>query len=97
MEQLRVSILILGALLSVAGLLLLGFGRPHGRLARRITCTGAPFMPVTTYTALLGTYAPSRGGFLSPLTLGLIMLSPWLLLWLVACFLAWAAGKTPRS
>ena len=100
MEQLRTAILGVGALLSVAGLVLLGFGWPRGPLSRRITCIGVGFLPLAVYTAWLASYAPpppGHGGFLSPWTLGLVMLSPWLLVWLVACFVAWAVGKILRQ
>jgi hypothetical protein len=100
MEQLRVSILSVGALLSVVGLILLGFGWPHGRLSRRIIRLGVPFLPVATYTVWLASYArppAGHGGFLSPWTLGLMMLSPLLLIWLLACFFAWAFGKVLRE
>jgi hypothetical protein len=100
MDHLHVVILSIGALLSLAGLILLGLGWPSGRISRRMVCIGAPFLPVLTYTAWLASYAPSppgHGGFFSPWTLGLMMLVPWLLLWLVACFAAWVIGNIMRQ
>lgn len=99
MEAVRNAILGAGALLCLAALIWLGFGGPSGRLAKRASFVGVALLPVAVYTAWLATGAPGAprtGGFLSPWALGLMMLSPGLLVWFAACFLVGAIGHTLR-
>ena len=99
MDPLHASILILGALASAAGLALLGFSWRRGRLFRRVACIGVPLLPVATFTLWLADGAaspPNHGGFWSAWTILAMMLSPYLLIWLVACFTAYVLGHILR-
>ena len=96
METARVAILTVGALLCVLGLVWLVLGGPKARLPRRAFCIGLLFLPIVVGAVHLATYPPppsGRGGFLSAAIIILMMLSPWVLLWMFACFVAWAIGR----
>ncbi len=98
MEYLPVTILVVGAVAGLAGIIWLASGKPSTVLRRRLTLAGLIVHPFATYTLFMVSVPPARGGFWPWYSVGLMMLGLPMLGWVALCGAGyWLGGRRPRA